>query len=676
VFTFARAIPDQPATVGLEAYVDALGLALTAPLRRARVTLAVLAVTFAWGALLAGAAWAAPDLDRDGHADGDCAPLDPAVHPSAVDKPDLTFEDTNCDGIDGDVRNAIFVSLDGDDAAAGTKTNPMRTVARGVVTAAEAGADVYVAAGSYETEPAGGVPLADGVSLYGGYKSLTWTRSADQVTTIKGSPQALLAQGDSRVVLQLLSLEGTPDASLSAYGLRAVSDASGPSRLALSNVSVTGAPAAPGANGQEGGDGAVGHGRSGGWGGLGGCGSGVTGQPGALGSGSGPGADGSDGANAVAPGAPDAASWMLAFGRSGGAGGLGAGGQGGTGGTGSTNIFFPVCGGRGGYGGAGGGGGSGGGGGQNGGGSFGIYIFSSSVVASNSTIGAGDGGAGGDGADGGNGGAGASGELGWSGDCSGSNCAGRGQTGSSGVAGGHGGGGGGGAGGPSFAVYQAGNASNFSAGGRTVLTSGSGGPGGSSFSRAGTPTSAPDGEAAELRRSPSAPERSTADFDRDGVADPADSCPYTPGVRTDCPVRPPKVSPPAPGQSKPAAGGAPGSSPGVAPARDTTPPSWSISAAKKQRALKRKSVTFGVRPNESCAFTVIVKLGKRTLGKASKALPGGATSTIQVRLGKKALRALRKSFARQRKVAVVLTLTGVDAGGNAKSATKRLQLSR
>ena len=93
----------------------------------------------------------------------------------------------------------------------------MRTVARAVAAAEEAGPDVYIAGGSYETEPAGGVPLADGVGLYGGYESLTWARSVDQVTTIKGSPQALLAQGDSRVVLQLLR----PDL---LHGIRAAAE--------------------------------------------------------------------------------------------------------------------------------------------------------------------------------------------------------------------------------------------------------------------------------------------------------------------------------------------------------------------------------------------------------------------------------------------------------------------
>ena len=43
------------------------------------------------------------DWDNDGFpAPADCRPLDPAVFPGAPDKPDLTFEDTNCDGIDGE----------------------------------------------------------------------------------------------------------------------------------------------------------------------------------------------------------------------------------------------------------------------------------------------------------------------------------------------------------------------------------------------------------------------------------------------------------------------------------------------------------------------------------------------------------------------------------------------
>lgn len=45
---------------------------------------------------------AATDGDRDGFPDAvECAPRSAAIHPGAVDAPDLAFVDANCDGIDG-----------------------------------------------------------------------------------------------------------------------------------------------------------------------------------------------------------------------------------------------------------------------------------------------------------------------------------------------------------------------------------------------------------------------------------------------------------------------------------------------------------------------------------------------------------------------------------------------
>jgi hypothetical protein len=652
----------------------------TGPFRCARVTLSALAVMLACGAVLAGTAVAAPDYDGDGYADDDCAPLDPAVHPGAGDKPDLAFEDTNCDGIDGDESKAIFVTLGGDDAASGTRSNPMRTVAAGVAAADAAGKDVYIAAGSYETEPAGGVPLADDVGLYGGYGVLSGARSADHVTTIKGSPQALLAEGDTGVVLQLLTLEGTPGAALSAYGVRAVADGAGPARLALSKVTATGAAAGRGRNGSGGAPGSPGGGYLGGAGGAGGCGT-ETGQPGQPGEGSGPGADGAVGIDAAVVAAPDGSAWPLGFGSRGENGGPGAGGQGGTGGDGLfQNVFVQLCGGRGGDGGAGASGGAGGDGGQNGGGSFGAFIFNSSLVASGSTFAGGAGGAGGDGGSGGDGGAGAWGQWGSSGRCVRNvfPCASRGQDGSSGLPGGRGGGGGAGIGGPSFGIYQAGPESGFVAGEGTVISNGSGGEGGlpgSGGSRAA------GGEAAELQRSATAPEASTADFDGDGFVDADDPCPELTGSASGCPVRPAKVSPPAPSPSDPAAGrpatggGAPTTG-AAAPARDTTPPTWSITAARVQRALKSKAITFSATPNESCSLTAVAKLGNKTLARTRKTLPGGAKSKIRLKLGGKARAALRKALRGRSQVTVVLAVKGVDASGNAATSTKKLRLKR
>jgi hypothetical protein len=47
------------------------------------------------------------DWDGDGVIAGDCAPLDAAIHPGAPDAPDLSFADTDCDGIDGDAAGAV-----------------------------------------------------------------------------------------------------------------------------------------------------------------------------------------------------------------------------------------------------------------------------------------------------------------------------------------------------------------------------------------------------------------------------------------------------------------------------------------------------------------------------------------------------------------------------------------
>src|SRR4051794_264535 len=84
-------------------------------------------------------AWATvnPDWDGDGSANAvDCAPLDPAVHPGAIDNPDLSFEDTNCDGIDGYISNAVFVSVTAGPGGNGTKEIPFNTVQDGINAAA------------------------------------------------------------------------------------------------------------------------------------------------------------------------------------------------------------------------------------------------------------------------------------------------------------------------------------------------------------------------------------------------------------------------------------------------------------------------------------------------------------------------------------------------------------
>ncbi len=74
--------------------------------------------------------------------------------------------DEDCDGIDGEPDNAVFVAPHGSDANPGTAALPVRTVQKGIAVAVVKGlGHVYVAEGVYE----GPVTLAEGKEVYGGF---------------------------------------------------------------------------------------------------------------------------------------------------------------------------------------------------------------------------------------------------------------------------------------------------------------------------------------------------------------------------------------------------------------------------------------------------------------------------------------------------------------------------
>ncbi|MFO0746743.1 MAG: hypothetical protein U1F43_13885 [Myxococcota bacterium] len=103
---------------------------------------------------------------EEGSADLDGNPLNgcECVKTSDTDLPDGT--DQNCDGIDGEIDNGIFVAKTGNDAGAGTIDDPLLTVQAGISRAETNGKrDIYVATGVY-TES---VTLASGGTVYGGY---------------------------------------------------------------------------------------------------------------------------------------------------------------------------------------------------------------------------------------------------------------------------------------------------------------------------------------------------------------------------------------------------------------------------------------------------------------------------------------------------------------------------
>src|SRR6185436_7671574 len=88
----------------------------------------------------AGGAVALPcrvDVDTNGTANnGDAALLANFLYgqgsppaPFPPDVPEMSFADTNCDGTDGDIDKAIFVSMTGNDAAAGiSAAEPVLTI--------------------------------------------------------------------------------------------------------------------------------------------------------------------------------------------------------------------------------------------------------------------------------------------------------------------------------------------------------------------------------------------------------------------------------------------------------------------------------------------------------------------------------------------------------------------
>ncbi len=104
---------------------------------------------------------------------------------SAVDFPDAGQVDANCDGIDGQIDVALFVSKTGSDSAAGTIDAPLATIGAALQAAASTSGirDIYVSAGVYSES----ITLVEGVGLYGGYSLDFRTRNPEVYpTTIFG----------------------------------------------------------------------------------------------------------------------------------------------------------------------------------------------------------------------------------------------------------------------------------------------------------------------------------------------------------------------------------------------------------------------------------------------------------------------------------------------------------
>jgi hypothetical protein len=542
--------------------------------------------------LAAGPALAAdPDYDGDGVVAGDCAPLDPAVHPGAPDLPDLAFEDANCDGMDGTPAGGIFLVPSGNDGNPGTQGQPVATLTKAIQLAAAQGKDVYAAVGDYTRADVAGA-TRNGIGIYGGYQFPSWSRTKSIATTITGTTEGMVVSDATGIELQLVTVQGQNSGvtGSSTYGLRAVrasvalvgaTVAAGNGRDGLDRAADTVAPSPP-TKAADGGPGqcgvSPGQGGNNGWlsspkGGAGGNGASSDGDPALPESTKWDGKPGTAGANSSTVGGgvilgggggpkglygnntPNNVSGQN--GKPGNTGGNGTNGPRGNNSTSSAGEAWAgesgasgTAGTHGSAGGGGGGGaartgwdwGSGAGGGQGGhggfagagglgggaaGGSFAVYASDSTVVATKSTLTAGTGGTGGDGAAGEPGGGGGAPGAGRDVLDCGTTVGGSGAGGTGG-SGGNGGAGGGGAGGPSTAFFRAGG-SHFAQQASTLTNAGAGG-GGASPGNAGL------GGAGDVVINGFG----SGDFDGDGVADDVDACPTT-AAATGCPARPPKL---------------------------------------------------------------------------------------------------------------------------------------
>ena len=99
-------------------------------------------------------------VDMDSNLENGCE----CYFQSTTDLPDGV--DQNCDGVDGDALDGVFVAKIGSDANAGTRNFPVATISHALAIAeAQGKRDVYVAAGVYS----GSIDMIAGISIYGGY---------------------------------------------------------------------------------------------------------------------------------------------------------------------------------------------------------------------------------------------------------------------------------------------------------------------------------------------------------------------------------------------------------------------------------------------------------------------------------------------------------------------------
>jgi len=137
------------------------------------------------------------DADSDGFGSlCDCNDSDGAVHPAQNDLPDTAGLDNDCDGVDGDKDDAIFVNpVTGDNSNDGSFGNPVADLTQGGILASSQSKDVYVAEAEYVLTELFDFPT--GVTFFGGYSSAFNSRNIlANPTVISSTSLIALVQAD------------------------------------------------------------------------------------------------------------------------------------------------------------------------------------------------------------------------------------------------------------------------------------------------------------------------------------------------------------------------------------------------------------------------------------------------------------------------------------------------
>ena len=187
-----------------------------------------------------------------------------------VGGPDLAGDsiDSNCDGIDGEVDNGVFVAKDGNDGNPGTLAEPMLTI-QAAISAADVGGlrDVYVATGVYSAN----VVLSEGIGVFGGYSSDFHTHETtlfetaiigqDPTAQTPGAVTAvgIGASGGSPTILDGFTVFGANAANVAGANSYAVYIRNGGDRLKIRSNHILGGAGGNGDGGNPGGDGTDGQ---------------------------------------------------------------------------------------------------------------------------------------------------------------------------------------------------------------------------------------------------------------------------------------------------------------------------------------------------------------------------------------------------------------------------------